>query len=120
MVLKMELNAKKAELLLRSALLDDANNISERFGALLADISVDENDGESYIALDEDLWPEGKLSPQAEAIAKALGLEIEWEGTGNTFPFAWPAIGEHTNKTTEYYELVLDAYRNQKTNRPDG
>ena len=76
MALTMDMDSKKAELLLRAALLDDATNIGERLAALSADISVDD-DGGAFITLDMDLWPEDKDSPEAEAIAKMLWLEID-------------------------------------------
>lgn len=113
MALTMDMDSKKAELLLRAALLDDATNVSERLAALSADISVDD-DGDAWITLDMDLWPEDKDSPEAEAIAKMLWLEIDWSSTTGTFPFAWPGIGEHTDKTTKYFRMVLDAYGGQK------
>lgn len=113
MALTMNMDAKKAELLLRAALLDDATNVSERLGALSADISVDD-DGDAWIALDMDLWPEDKDSPEAEAIAKMLWLEIDWSSTAGTFPFAWPGIGDHADKTSTYFKMVLDAYGGQK------
>ncbi|WP_246754185.1 hypothetical protein [Rhizobium rosettiformans] len=40
---KLELNERNIVLLMRSALLDDATSISERLGALLAEITVDED-----------------------------------------------------------------------------
>jgi hypothetical protein len=113
MALNMDMDSKKAELLLRAALLDDASNVGERLAALSADISVDD-DGDAWIALDMDLWPEDKASPEAEAIAKMLWLEIEWSSTTGTFPFAWPSLGEHSDKTTKYFKMVLDAYGRQK------
>lgn len=114
MHLTMGLNAEKVELLLRSALLDDATNANERFGALLAEITVDD-DGEAFIALDLDLWPEHKASPEAEAIADMLMLDIDWAATSGTSPFAWPGMGEHVDSTTKYFELVLKAYREQRS-----
>ena len=113
MALTMNMDSNKAELLLRAALLDDASNVSERLAALSADISVDD-DGEASITLDIDLWPEEKNSPECEAIAKLLWLEIEWLSTTGTFPFAWPGLGEYTDKTTKYFQMVLDAYGGQK------
>lgn len=115
MALTMDMDAKKAELLLRAALLDDANNVGERLAALSADIKVDD-DGDAWITLDMDLWPEDKESPEAEAIAKMLWLEIDWSATNGTFPFAWPRISAHSDKTTTYFKMVLDAYSGQ---RPD-
>lgn len=113
MALTMNMDSKKAELLLRAALLDDANNVSERLAALSADIKVDD-DGEASITLDMDLWPEDKSSPEAEAIAEMLWLEIDWSSTVGTFPFAWPGLGEHSAKTASYFRMVLDAYGGQK------
>lgn len=113
MALTMDMDAAKAELLLRAALLDDASNVAERLAALSADISVDD-DGEAWISLDMDLWPEDKESPEAEAIGKMLWLEIGWSSTSGTFPFAWPGLGEHTDKTKDYFKMVLDAYGCQK------
>ncbi len=113
MTLKMNMDSVKAELLLRAALLDDASNVNERLAALGADISVDD-DGDAWIALDMDLWPEGKDSPEAETIANMLWLDIDWSSISGTFPFAWPGLGEHSDKTTKYLQMVLDAYRGQK------
>ncbi|MGM0743570.1 MAG: hypothetical protein ACQEVT_18620 [Pseudomonadota bacterium] len=115
MALTMDMDARKAELLLRAALLDDASNVGERLAALSADIKVDD-DGDAWITLDTDLWPEDKESPEAEAIAKMLWLEIDWSVTDGTFPFAWPGLGAHSDKTTTYFKMVLDAYGGQ---RPD-
>lgn len=55
-----------------------------------------------------------KESPQAAAIAKMLWLEVDWSSSAGTFPFAWPSLGEHTDKTTTYFKMVLDAYGGQK------
>lgn len=116
MALTMNMNSTKAELLLRAALLDDATNVAERLAALSADISVDD-DGYAWITLDMDLWPEDKESPEAETIAKMLWLEIEWSSSDGTFPFAWPALGEHSDKTATYFKMVLDAYGGQKPDK---
>lgn len=113
MTLTMGMDAKKVELLLRTALLDDATNMNERLAALLAEISV-HDDESAWITLDMDLWPEDKVSPAVEEIAKMLWLEIEWETTEGTSPFAWPGIGDHAGSTTEYLRLVLGAYGAQK------
>lgn len=106
---KMELDNRKIELLLRAALLDDASNIGERLGALLAEINVDE-DGDAWVTLDEDLWPEDKEPEQAMSVAKVLGIELELEGTSMTAPFHWPGLAEHTSSTAEYVSILLDAY----------
>jgi len=113
MALNMNMDSKKAELLLRAALLDDAANISERLAALSAEISVDD-DGDASILLDMDLWPEDKGSPEAEAIAKMLWLEIDWVATMGTIPFAWPDIGIQNVKTSNYFKMVLEAHGSQK------
>lgn len=113
MALAMDMDAKKVELLLRAALLDDANNVSERLAVLSCDISVDD-DGDAWITLDTDLWPECKDSPSAEEIGRMLWLDIDWSMTEGTFPFAWPEVGEHADSTTTYFKMVLDAYKSQK------
>ncbi|WP_246647155.1 hypothetical protein [Rhizobium laguerreae] len=56
---KLELNEEKITLLIRSALLDDATNISEKLGALQARISVDD-ENDVWISLEDDLWPHDK------------------------------------------------------------
>jgi len=116
MALTMDMDSTKAELLLRAALLDDASNVAERLAALSADINVDD-DGDAWITLDMDLWPENKGSPEVEAIAEMLWLEIEWSPTAGTFPFAWPALGEYSDKTTTYFKMVLDAYGGQEPDK---
>ncbi len=116
MALTMNMDSTKAELLLRAALLDDATNVAERLAALSADISVDD-DGDAWISLDMDLWPEEKESPEVETIAKMLWLEIEWSSTAGTFPFAWPALAEHSEKTTTYFKMVLDSYGGHKPDK---
>ncbi|MCV6823156.1 MULTISPECIES: hypothetical protein [Halocynthiibacter] len=118
MALTMDMDSKKAELLLRAALLDDASNVGERLAALGADISVDD-DGDAWIALDMDLWPEDKTSPEAETIAKMLWLDVEWVSTVGTFPFAWPGLSEYSDKTTAYFKMVLDAYGGQGPNKDE-
>ncbi|KQU75463.1 hypothetical protein ASC75_19210 [Aminobacter sp. DSM 101952] len=106
---KLDLNEEKFILLIRSALLDDATNISERLGALLAEISVDDENC-AWIALEADLWPEDKEPVQALAVSALLGLEVELESVWSTIPFAWPGLGEITSSTTEYTKMMLDTY----------
>ncbi|TAU87705.1 hypothetical protein ELI41_03480 [Rhizobium leguminosarum] len=106
---KLDLNEEKIILLIRSALLDDATNISEKLGALQAEISVDDENG-VWIALEEDLWPAGKEPVQALAVAELLGLEVELESSWSTIPFAWPGLGEIASSTSEYTQMMLDAY----------
>ncbi|WP_457587702.1 hypothetical protein [Ensifer canadensis] len=106
---KLDLNEEKTILLIRSALLDDATNISEKLGALQAEISVDDETG-VLIALEEDLWAMGKEPVQALAVAELLGLEVDFASSWSTIPFAWPGLGEMTSSTTEYTQMMLDGY----------
>ncbi len=106
---KLDLNAEKITLLIRSALLDDATNISERLGALQAEITVDD-DNDVWISLEEDLWPHDKEPVQALIVATQLGIEVELETMWSTIPFHWPSLGELTSSTSEYTQLMLDAY----------
>jgi hypothetical protein len=106
---KPDLNEEKIVLLIRSALLDDATNISEKLGALQAEIGVVDEDS-VWISLEEDLWPEDKDPVQAIVVAKQLGLEVELETMWSTIPFAWPGLGEMTSSTSEYTQMMLDAY----------
>ncbi|NSY98860.1 hypothetical protein G6L60_24545 [Agrobacterium tumefaciens] len=106
---KLELSERNIVLLMRSALLDDARNVSERLGALLAEITVDE-DNDVWISLEEDLWPDHKEPTQAIKVAAQLGIEIELETMWSKIPFHWPALGEQTSSTTEYVQMLLDAY----------
>lgn len=106
---KLDLNEEKITLLIRSALLDDATNVSQKLGALQAEISFDDENG-VWIALEEDLWPGHKDPAHAFAVAELLGLEVEVETISSTIPFAWPGLGEITSSTSEYTQMMLDAY----------
>ncbi|MCQ1573484.1 hypothetical protein NFO65_22415 [Neorhizobium galegae] len=106
---KLDLDEEKITLLMRSALLDDATNVSEKLGALLAEISVDD-ENDVFIALEVDLWPEDKEPVQALAVSKLLGLETDFVSSWSTIPFAWPGLGEMTLSTSEYTQMMLDAY----------
>lgn len=106
---KLELSAEQIDLLIRSALLDDAITVSERLGALQAEINVDDENG-LWITLEVDLWPEDKEPVQALAVAELLGLEVELECALFGAPFAWPGRGEIASNTTEYTAMMLDAY----------
>lgn len=106
---RLVLNEEKIVLLIRSALIEEAANVSERLGALHAEISVDE-DNDVWIALDVDLWPENKDPAQALAVAELLGIEVDVARTQFTIPFAWPGLGEITSSTSEYARMMLDAY----------
>ncbi len=116
MNLKIDMDSEKVELLMRSALLEGATTVNERLGAIIADITV-LDDSEVCITLDEDLWPDIEKATRVEALAEILWIEVTWEGTSGAFPFAWPALGEHTNNTLEYFKMVLDAYGGQKPRR---
>ncbi|WP_420412396.1 hypothetical protein [Roseibium sp.] len=105
----LKLDEESISLLLRTALLEDATNPGERFGALLAEINVDD-ENDAWITLDEDLWPEDKEPEEAIAVADKLGVELELAVTCMTFPFAWPALGHVTGSSREYVQLLLDAY----------
>ncbi|WP_413708706.1 hypothetical protein [Rhizobium sp. Rhizsp82] len=83
---KLELNERNIVLLMRSALLDDSTNVSERLGALLAEITVDE-DNDVWIRSKSDLWPDDKAPTQAINVAAQLGIEIEWETMWSKIPF---------------------------------
>jgi len=106
---KLELNAANITLLMRSALIDDATNVSERLGALHAEISVDE-DRDVWITLDTDLWPEEKDPVEALAVAALLGIEVEVECTAFTIPFAWPGLGEFASGTADYTRMMFETY----------
>lgn len=116
--LKLELNEINISLLIRSALIEDATNTSERLGALLADITVDE-DNDVWIVFDEDLWPDDKELVQALAVAELLGVELDLAMTWGTIPFAWPGLGKLTSSTLDYSQMLLDAYAQHDTDPGD-
>ncbi|MBY3397367.1 hypothetical protein HFN88_32550 [Rhizobium laguerreae] len=106
---KLDLNAEKITLLIRSALLDDATNISEKLGALHAEITVDDDNG-VWVSLEENLWPHDKEPVQALVVAAQLGLGVELEKMWSSIPFHWPGLGELTASTSEYTQMMLEAY----------
>lgn len=114
--LKLELDPEKIILLIRSALVEDTSNASERLGALFAEISVDE-DNDVWITFDEDLWPEYKEPVSALKVAALLGINVEQELCLRELPFAWPGLGEHTSSTVEYTEMMLKAYASQRSDK---
>lgn len=114
--LKLELDAEKITLLIRSALVEDALNANERLGALFADITVHE-DHDVWITFDEDLWPEHKEPVSALAVAALLGVSVEQEMCLRKLPFAWPELGEHTSSTAEYTKMMLEAYASQRADK---
>jgi ribosomal protein L37AE/L43A len=105
----LRLDEQSIPLLLRIALLEDAKTPGERLGALLAEINVDD-ENDAWITFDEDLWPEDKHAGAAIAVADKLGVELELAMTCMTFPFAWPGLGHFTTSTSEYVQMMLDAY----------
>ena len=114
--LKLELDAEKVTLLIRSALVEDASNVSERLGALFADIFV-HDDNDVCITFDEDLWPEHKEPVSALAVAAQLGINVDQELCLRELPFAWPGLGELTKSTVEYTEMMLKAYASQRSDK---
>ncbi len=105
----LRLDDQSISLLLRVALLEDANTPGERLGALQAEISVDDEFG-AWITFDMDLWPEDKDPEAAIAVADKLGVSLDLEVTCMTFPFTWPGLGHVTTSTSEYVQMMLDAY----------
>lgn len=105
----LRLDEQSICMLLRVALLEDANTPAERLGALLAEISVDDELG-AWITFDMDLWPEIKEPEAAIAVADKLCVSLDLEVTCETFPFAWPGLGQVTTSTSEYVQMMLDAY----------
>jgi hypothetical protein len=108
----LTLNEESISLLLRNALFEDAKTPAERLGAQLAEIYVDD-ELDVCITLDEELWPESKEPEAAIAVAKLLGVELELEVSGMSFPFAWPDLGHVTTSTPEYVQLLLEAHEEQ-------
>jgi hypothetical protein len=96
-------------LLLRIALFEDANTPGEHLGAMLAEINVDD-DNDAWITFDEDLWSEDKAPEAAIAVSDKLGVSLDFTVTSMTFPFAWPDLGHITTSTSEYVQMMLDAY----------
>lgn len=93
----------------------EANAATIHLLAAYRDIYLDQDlGGRSWITLDMDLWSEEKTSPEAEALAKMLWVEIDWPVTTGTCPFAQRGLGEYTNKTTNCFRMVLDACGDQK------
>lgn len=107
--LKFELDAGKIELLIRSALFDDATNAGEQLGAVLAEISVD-SENDVWISFESNYWPEEKEPTQALAVAETLGIEVHQELMLVPPPFACPEIAEYASSTLEYTKLMLRAY----------
>ncbi|WP_406736648.1 hypothetical protein [Thioclava sp. GXIMD4215] len=109
---RLDLNKNQVTHLIRSALFEDAASASERMGASLAEIWVDD-DLEVIVSLEDHYWPEDKEPTAAIKVAALLGIEIELEVTWSDPLFAWPGLGTLTRSTAEYTRMMLDAYRSK-------
>ncbi|WP_270725882.1 hypothetical protein [Shimia sp. Alg240-R146] len=114
--MKLELDEEKVTALIRSALMDDANNFAERLGAQLARVSVDE-ENDVWITFETHYWPEEKQPVQAMAVAEALGLSLDCDMVFNDPLFAWPGIAEFSSNTLEYTKSMMAAYEEHADRR---
>lgn len=119
----LTLDEDSISLLLRIALHEDAATPSERLGAQLAEIHVDD-ELDVCIVLDENLWPDAKEPKAAIAVAELLGVELELNVSCMSFPFAWPGLGHVTTRTRDYVQQLLEAHEEKgiivRTPRGDG
>ena len=111
---KLDLNKDQVTHLIRAALFEDATNVSERMGASLAEVWVDD-DLDVVVSLEDHYWPEEKHATAAIEVAAVLGIEIELETMWSDPLFAWPGLGTVTQSTAEYARMMLDAYRSHGT-----
>ena len=111
-----DLDSDQVTHLIRAALFEDATNASERMGASLAEIWVDD-DLDVVVSFEDHYWPEDKELTAAIEVAALLGIEIELEVTWSDPLFAWPGLGTVTQSTAEYTRLMLDAYRSHGATR---
>lgn len=100
--------------LIRAALFEDATNASERMGASLAEIWVDD-DLDVVVSFEDHYWPEEKEPTAAMEVATVLGIEMELEVTWSDPLFAWPGLGTMTQSAVEYTRMMLNAYRSHGT-----
>lgn len=107
---KLDLSKDQVTHLIRAALFEDATNASERMGASLAEIRVDE-DLDVVVSFEDHYWPEEKEPTAAIEVAAVLGIEIELEVFWSDPLFAWPGLGTVTQSAAEYTRMMLDAYR---------
>lgn len=107
---RFDLNKDQVTHLIRAALFEDATNASERMGASLAEIWVDD-DLDVVVSFEDHYWPEEKEPTAAIEVAAVLGIEIELAVMWSDPLFAWPGIGTVTQSTAGYTRLMLDAYR---------
>ena len=107
---KLDLSKDQVTHLIRAALFEDATNASERMGASLAEIWVDD-DLDVVVSFEDHYWPEEKEPTAAIEVAAVLGIEIELEVFWSDPLFAWPGLGTVTQSAAEYTRMMLDAYR---------
>lgn len=107
---RLDLNKDQVTHLIRAALFEDATNASERMGASLAEIWVDD-DLDVVVSFEDHYWPEDKQPTAAIEVAVVLGIELELEVIWSDPLFAWPGLGTVTQSTAEYTRMMLDAYR---------
>lgn len=107
---QLDLSKDQVTHLIRAALFEDATNASERMGAGLAEIRVDE-DLDVVVSFEDHYWPEEKEPTAAIEVAAVLGIEMELEVMWSDTLFAWPGLGTVTQSTAEYTRMMLDAYR---------
>lgn len=113
---RLDLNKDQVTHLIRAARFEDATNASERMGAGLAEIWVDD-DLDVVVSFEDHYWPEDKEPTAAIEVAAMLGIEIELEVTWSDPLFAWPGLGTVTQSTAEYTRMMLDAYRSHGATR---
>lgn len=111
---RLDLNKDQVTHLIRAALFEDATNASERMGASLAEIWVDD-ELDVFVSFEDHYWPEDKEPTAAIEVAALLGIEIEQDVVWSDPLFAWPGLGTATQSTVEYTRLMLDAYRSHRT-----
>ena len=117
---RLDLNKDQVTHLIRAALFEDATNASERMGASLAEIWVDD-ELDVFVSFEDHYWPEDKEPIAAIEVAALLGIEIEQDVVWSDPLFAWPGLGTATQSTVEYTRLMLDAYRSHSaTGDEDG
>ena len=107
---KLDLSKDQVTHLIRAALFEDATNASERMGASLAEIRVDD-DLDVVISFEDHYWPEEKEPSAAIDVAAVLGIELELEVMWSDPLFAWPGLATVTQSTADYTRMMLDAYR---------
>lgn len=86
--------------LIRAALFEDATNASERMGAGLAEIWVDD-DLDVVISFEDHYWPDEKEPTAAIDVAAVLGIELELEVMWSDPLFAWPGLATVTQSTAD-------------------